>query len=45
MENGVVCVDDGGGCGCDGGEGGLVPVFVRWKNGGFGVVLNLDDEG
>lgn len=51
MENGVVCVDyaggvlSGGGGGGEGCEGGFVPVFVSWEDGGFGIVVDLDYEG
>lgn len=46
MENGVVSVDDGSGSG--GGErieGGLVPVAVDGEDGGFGTVVDADNEG
>lgn len=46
MENGVVSVDDGFGLG--GGErieGGLVLVVVDGEDGGFGMVVDVDNEG
>ncbi|KAK3220605.1 hypothetical protein Dsin_014575 [Dipteronia sinensis] len=54
MENSFVSVDEsgcscggcsGGGGGGEGREGGVIPVSVSWENGGFGVVLDLDNEG
>lgn len=50
MENSVVGVDDsssssGGGGGGEGRERGIIPVSVSWEDGGFGVVLDLDNEG
>lgn len=46
MKDGVVSVEQTGcGSGGDGGERGDVPVLVGGENRGFGVMLDLDNEG
>lgn len=48
MEDGGVSVENSwrlGGGGGEGGKGGGVPVLVGWENGGFGVWLDLNNEG